>query len=130
MKRWLMLAALLAALASAALIAQLVIAPIAAQPAQAKVTGKVVDKVIKTFDAAGLPGVHSIEYREFSMSQGAGSRATSSSMATQYSRGEEGQHCGDIPGRFQGHIQGRRYLLDSRGCKGEVDRRRCEGWLG
>jgi hypothetical protein len=63
--------ALLIVLVCAVLIAQIAIAPVPAQMSQPKITGKVVDKVVKRFDAAGLPGIHSIEYRRFTMSPGA-----------------------------------------------------------
>jgi len=69
MNRWLIFPALLTVLIGVVLIAQ--IAPVPAQMSQPKITGRVVDKVVKTFDAAGLPGVHSIEYRRFTMSPGA-----------------------------------------------------------
>ena len=71
MNRWLVFAALLTVLAGVGVLTQMSIAPVPAQMSQPKITGRVVDKVVKSFDAAGLPGIHSIEYRRFTMSPGA-----------------------------------------------------------
>lgn len=71
MNRLLVYPVFLTMLVAAVLIAQIAIAPVPAQMSQPKITGRVVDKVVKSFDASGLPGIHSIEYRRFTMSPGA-----------------------------------------------------------
>lgn len=61
-------------LALAALIAGILLAQVTMTEAQhkgAKITGKVTDKLIQHFDASGLPGVLSIDYRRLVMDPGA-----------------------------------------------------------
>ncbi len=56
-------------------LAWLTYGPIRQAPAQhggnVRITGKVTDKILKPFNAAGLPGVTSIQYRRLTMSPGA-----------------------------------------------------------
>ena len=59
--------------ACAAIILGILVIPVTvteAQHAGAKVTGKVTDKLIRHFDASGLPGVLSIDYRRLVMEPG------------------------------------------------------------
>ena len=63
--------ALLTLLTLVAVATQLTIAPSSAQTTEPKMTGKFSDKIIKSFDASGLPGLHSIQYRHFTASPGA-----------------------------------------------------------
>jgi hypothetical protein len=58
-------------LVAVAIITQVTLTPVPAQMAEPKMTGKIQDKVIKSFDSLGLPGIHSIQYRRFTMSPGA-----------------------------------------------------------
>jgi len=57
-------------LVTVAVATQFTITPAPAQMAAPKVTGKVTDKIVKSFDASGLPGLHSIQYRRFTISPG------------------------------------------------------------
>ncbi len=61
------LVTILAALMAVAVATQLAIAPGSAQTAEPKMTGKISDKIVKSFDGMGLPGIHSIQYRRFVM---------------------------------------------------------------
>ncbi len=58
-------------LVAVAVVTQFTLTSVPAQMAQPKETGKIQDTVIKSFDALGLPGIHSIQYRHFTMSPGA-----------------------------------------------------------
>ncbi len=61
-------------LVCAAFVAAILLAPVTVTEAQhrgAKITGKVTDKLIHHFDASGLPGVVSIDYRRLDMAPGA-----------------------------------------------------------
>ena len=70
-KRRFAFVAIFAALVGVAVLTQVSITPAPAQMAAPKVTGKLTDVILKSFDATGLPGIHSIQYRRFSMSPGA-----------------------------------------------------------
>lgn len=70
-RRFAMFAAMLAVLVGVAVLTQINISPAPAQMAPPKMTGKITDTVVKSFDAIGLPGLHSIQYRRFVMSPGA-----------------------------------------------------------
>lgn len=72
MQRWrfVLFSGIMIALVGAAVATQITITPAPAQMAPPKVTGKVTDTVIKSFDASGLPGLHSIQYRRFVISPG------------------------------------------------------------
>ncbi len=56
--------AFLAVLVSIAVATQIAITPAPAQ-VQPKITGTVTDKILKSFDGMGLPGVVQIQYRRF-----------------------------------------------------------------
>jgi quercetin dioxygenase-like cupin family protein len=62
---------ILAVLTVVAVATQLTIAPSPAQMAAPKMTGQISDKIVKSFDGMGLPGIHSIQYRHFVMGPGA-----------------------------------------------------------
>ena len=59
------------ALVGVAVMIQVTITHTSAQMVQPKVTGKVTDTIIKSFDALGLPGIHSIQYRRLDFRPGA-----------------------------------------------------------
>ena len=63
--------AFMVALVAVALATQFTITPAPAQMAAPKMTGKITDRVVKSFDAMGLPGLHSIQYRRLIISPGA-----------------------------------------------------------
>lgn len=62
--------ALISMLGVVALLTQINITPAPAQMAAPKISGKMTDVVVKSFDAMGLPGLHSIQYRRVIMSPG------------------------------------------------------------
>ncbi len=70
-RRFAIFAAMLTVLMAVVVVTQFTITPAPAQMGPMKVTGNVTDKIIKSFDASGLPGIHSIQYRRFVMSRGA-----------------------------------------------------------
>ncbi len=70
-RRFAIFAAMLTVLMGIVVLTQITITPAPAQMGPTKITGKVTDKIIKSFDASGLPGIHSIQYRRFVMSPGA-----------------------------------------------------------
>ncbi len=70
-RRFAIFAAMLAVLMGVVVLTQITITSAPAQMGPEKVTGKVTDKIVKSFDAMGLPGIHSIQYRRFVMSPGA-----------------------------------------------------------
>jgi quercetin dioxygenase-like cupin family protein len=68
--RLLVIATIFSVLLVVAAATQLTLSPAPAQGSPPKITGKFSDTVIKSFDAAGLPGLHSIQYRRVSGSPG------------------------------------------------------------
>lgn len=70
MNRRMVFVAMLTALAVVAVLTQISIAPAPAQMAQPKMTGKVTDKVLKSFNGLGIPGLVQIQYRQFVASPG------------------------------------------------------------
>lgn len=62
--------AMISMLGVVVLLTQVNITPAPAQMAQPKITGKMTDVVLKSFDAMGLPGLHSIQYRRLVLSPG------------------------------------------------------------
>ncbi len=70
-RRKVALVTILTGLMAVAVATQLAIAPGSAQMAEPKMTGNISDKIMKGFDAMGLPGIHSIQYRHFVMGPGA-----------------------------------------------------------
>lgn len=62
--------AMISMLGVVALLTQINITPAPAQVAAPKISGKMTDVVLKSFDAMGLPGLHSIQYRRLVLSPG------------------------------------------------------------
>ncbi len=70
-RRLITLVTILSGLIAVAVATQLAITPGSAQVAAPKMTGNISDKIVKSFDGMGLPGIHSIQYRHFVMGPGA-----------------------------------------------------------
>lgn len=80
------LVTILSVLIGVAMLTQVGITPTPAQTAAPKVTGKITDTVVKSFDAAGLPGIHSIQYRHQVYSPGAKIEGTVAFVMSDHAR--------------------------------------------